>query len=191
MDGKRSLANEGLRDSNGERSPILVMDQEPETENLEGIAPERERATAAPVQEMIVPVIAEEAVVGRKAIKTGAVRVHKHVHEQVKHIEMPLIQDALDIRRVVVNRVVAAPPSVRKVGDTTIIPVVEEELVVTKRLVLKEEVHVTRRRIKTRATRDVTVRREEARVERLDAQGRTVPSKVTGSAPRRNNIPED
>jgi len=165
------------------------MDREPENDNVERVAPEKEtaRPAAASGQQTVIPVIAEEIVVGRKAVKTGAVRVHKRVQERVEHVEMPLLQDALDVRRVVVNRVVAAAPGIRKVGDTTIIPVVEEELVVTKRLILKEELHVTRRRVKTRTAREVTLRREEARIERVDAQGRPVPAKAV-RAPRRNNI---
>jgi uncharacterized protein (TIGR02271 family) len=166
------------------------MDREPETDNLNPVSRERETGrptTVSSEQRTVIPVIAEEIVVGRKAVKTGAVRVHKRVHERVERVEMPVIQDALDVRRVVVNRVVAAAPGIRKVGDTTIIPVVEEELVVTKRLVLKEELHVTRRRVKTRATREVTLRREEARIEKVDAQGRPLPGKVV-RAPRRNPI---
>ena len=67
-----------------------------------------------------------------------------------------------------IGRTVTAFPPVREEGDTTIIPVVEEVLVIERRLVLKEEVHLRRVRVletheATVATRsqDVVVTRDE------------------------------
>jgi len=136
----------------------------------------------------VVPVIAEELVAGTKAVTTGTVRVHKRVHERTQHVEMPVLRDVVDIKRVAVNRVVERPPQVRTVGETIIVPVVEEEIIVTKRLVLKEEVHLVRRRGTSRAKRDVIVRRETAEVERLDAEGRPVPAGTTRQVRRRDSI---
>jgi uncharacterized protein (TIGR02271 family) len=137
--------------------------------------------------ETVVPVIAEELVAGTKAVTTGTVRVHKRVHERTEHVDMPVVRDVVDIKRVTVNRVVDRPPQIRTVGETIIVPVVEEEIVVTKRMVLKEELHLVRRRATSRASGDVTVRRETAQVERLDADGRPVPARVTRPVARRRN----
>ena len=71
-----------------------------------------------------------------------------------------------------VDRVIETAPAVREEDGVTIIPVVEEQLVVTKRLVLKEEIHLRKVRTTTRATEDVTVRKQRAEVVRLDADGR-------------------
>ena len=60
-----------------------------------------------------------------------------------------------------------------------IVPVVEEEIVVTKRLVLKEEIHLVKRRTKDRFVKEVELNRERAEVRRLDADGRVI------DAPRR------
>jgi stress response protein YsnF len=62
----------------------------------------------------------------------------------------------------------------REEGDTLIIPVVEEELIVQKRFVLKEEIHVRRRRTKERVTKSITLAREHAVVERLDSNGNVI-----------------
>jgi stress response protein YsnF len=62
-------------------------------------------------------------------------------------------------------------PPIRIEGDVTIYPVVEEVLVVERRLVLREEVHVTRRRRVEHVGEDVPVRRTEARVERTTPEG--------------------
>jgi hypothetical protein len=44
------------------------------------------------------------------------------------------------------NQVIDQVPAIRKKGEAVIVPVVEEESVVTKRFVLKEETHLMRRR---------------------------------------------
>ena len=65
-----------------------------------------------------------------------------------------------------VNRVVDGPVVPRQEGDTLILSVLEEVLVVERRLVLKEEVRVVRTRVTEPATQRVTLRREEIVVER-------------------------
>ena len=58
--------------------------------------------------------------------------------------------------------------AVRHDGDTMIVPVYEEVLVVRKRLMLKEELHITRRKREVSRPQTVSVRREEVEVERLE-----------------------
>ena len=58
----------------------------------------------------------------------------------------------------------------RSEEDTLIIPVLEEVLVVEKRLLLKEEVRITKRE-ETHTPQRVTLRREEAAVERINREG--------------------
>jgi len=119
----------------------------------------------------IVPVIEEELVTGTRAVKTGSVRVSKTVKRVSKDVELPAIQDAVQVNRVPINRVVEAIPENREEGDTLIIPVVEEEIIVQKRFILKEEIHVTRQRVQTQVTQTVSLSSEQAKVERLDAEG--------------------
>jgi stress response protein YsnF len=49
--------------------------------------------------------------------------------------------------------------------------VLEEVLVVEKRLLLKEEVRITKRRIETHMPQRVILRREEVAVERINGEG--------------------
>ncbi len=132
---------------------------------------EKNRAEQEPLrvkrEEMVVPVVDEELDVERRTTETGAVQVRKHVEQRVKTVEAPVIHEAVDVRRVPINREIAEMPRVRETGEEIVIPVVEEELVVTKRLILKEEVHVIRRRAKTRTRQQVTVARETAEVVRV------------------------
>ncbi len=165
------------------------MDQRTKTENVEGEQPVPDERLSGSEPVTVIPVVAEEISVGAQGVKTGAVRVHKRVEERVEHIDMPVLHDTVDVRRLVLNRVVETAPRVRREGDTIIVPVVEEEIVVTKRLILKEEFHLVHKRTQTRATRDVTVSREEATVERVDAEGRVIPGNVVRK--RNKVIPED
>lgn len=123
---------------------------------------------------MIIPVIEEELVADRQQVKTGSVRVQKHVDQRTKRVESTVLRDEVEVRRVAVNREVEAAPKIRREGDTIIVPVVEEELVITKRLTLKEELHIVRKRSKQRVAEDVTLDSERAVIERLDADGRVV-----------------
>lgn len=118
---------------------------------------------------VVVPVVAEELEVGARRVETGVVRVHKQVHEREEHVDRPVIREEVQIEHVPIGRMVEQVPAPRSEGDTLIIPVLEEVLVVEKRLVLKEEVRVTRRRIEERSTQRVPLRTEEVVIERDSA----------------------
>ena len=114
----------------------------------------------------VIPVVQEQLEVGKRERETGKVRVTKSSHRQIRHIEVPLSNEEIDVVRVAKNEVVADPPPVREEGDTTIIPVLEEEIVIQKRLVLREEVHVTRRHAERNFTEDIPLKVESVTVER-------------------------
>lgn len=123
------------------------------------------------VEEAALPLVEEEVRIRKEKRETGRVRVRTRVHERTETIDEPLVREAVEVERVPVNRVLDAPASIREEGDTTIIPVVEERLVVKKELVLVEELHVTRTRTEHRDPQTVTLRRTEAEVERTDPSG--------------------
>jgi stress response protein YsnF len=77
------------------------------------------------------------------------------------------MREEVQVKRVPINRVVEAPVPVRHVGNTMIISLLEEVLVVEKRLMLKEELHITKGEIETYKPQRVTLRNEEAVVERV------------------------
>lgn len=133
-------------------------------------------------QERTVPVLEEELVTGTRRVKTGSVRVRKKVHRLRRTVDIPTVRDAVEVTRKPINQVVETVPQTRQEGDTLIIPVIEEEIVVHKRLVLREEIHIRRTRSQTTVTKEVMLGREEATVERLDASGRVVSDVATESA---------
>jgi len=119
----------------------------------------------------VVPVIEEELVTGTRLVKTGSVKVRKEVERIQKEVEISSLRDSVRVTRIPVNRVVTAVPEVREEGGILIVPVVEEKIVIQKRLVLKEEIHIIRERVEERVKKSVTLERERAIVERLDRDG--------------------
>ncbi len=122
-------------------------------------------------EEVVIPVVAEELAVGKREMETGRVRVIKTVREREELVDEPTIRDEVHVERVPINQFVETAPAIRHEGDTMIVPVLEEVLVVEKRLRVKEELHITRLRVQERSPQRVTLRTEDVAVERADARG--------------------
>lgn len=128
--------------------------------------------------ELRIPVLAETATVTRELVETGRVRLTKTVVEHQETLPLDLRHDEMRVERVAVNQFLpdgAAPPDSRYEGDTLIVPVLREVLV--KRLLLVEELHVTKQQTSTSEPQTVTLRHEEVVVERLpplDSKGTVV-----------------
>jgi len=115
-----------------------------------------------------IPLVEERLRVRKQTRETGRVRLTKHVDVREELVDEPLFREEVEIERVPVNRYVDELAATRSRGDTTIFPVYEEVLVVEKRLLLKEELHVTRRRTEHRNPQRVTLRSERVEVERVE-----------------------
>ena len=120
------------------------------------------------LDEQIVPLSTETITVGRRRFESGRVlaTVTTQSHEQV--IEEDLVHERVEIDRVAIGRVIDSIPPIREEGDTTIIPVVEEVLVIERRLVLKEEVHLRRVQVPETYTETVVTRSQEVVVTRSE-----------------------
>ncbi len=114
----------------------------------------------------VIPVVQEELAVRKQAVETGKVRVIKNVVEQEEVVTEPVYAETIEIERVPVHRVIDAPVSIRHEGAKTIIPVMKEVIVVQKQLMLTEEIHISKARTQSYDTQEVTLRREEVRIER-------------------------
>jgi len=101
-------------------------------------------------------------------VETGRVVVRKHVHTDTQTIDVSLREEQVQVQRIAVNRYVDEAPAVRYEGDTMILPVLREEVTVTKRLLLVEELHVHKQVLHTPAPQTVELRREEVHYERIE-----------------------
>ena len=115
---------------------------------------------------MVVPVIVEELDVQTEKTTTGKVRIVKKISERTEKIPSTFSEE-VDVERVPINELVDIPPEMRVEGETTIIPVLEEVMVVEKRYRVKEEIRVTRRRKEEKGPQEVNLKREEVKVERI------------------------
>jgi uncharacterized protein (TIGR02271 family) len=122
-------------------------------------------------QDLVIPVMAEELDVHKRQIETGRVRITKVVHEHEELVNEPLFREEVTIERVPMNRFVDAPIPLRYEGDTIIVSLLEEVAVVEKRLMLKEELRITRRQVEDHKPLPVVLRREEANVEHIGPDG--------------------
>ena len=120
------------------------------------------------------PLIEETARIDKRAVETGRVRVSTHTETIDQVLRETLRSDMVGVTRVPLNRTLAegeAVPQIRTENGVTIIPVLEEILVVEKRLVLKEEVHVRQTTSGEDVEVPVMLRRQHAVVERIGPDG--------------------
>lgn len=117
----------------------------------------------------IIPVIQEQLGVSVERRLAGRVRVSVRTQTDESLVPVDLTQVDVAVERVPVNRAVDTAPEVVTRGDVTIIPVVEERLILTRQLYLREEIHI--RRVERRETAEVPVetRKQVATIERLPA----------------------
>lgn len=113
-----------------------------------------------------VPIVEEEARVIKCAVETERVRVRTIAEEEDLVVRETVDREQIEVTRVTVNREVVAAPAIRTEGDMTIVPVLEERLIIEKRLFLVEELHL-HRTVRTEAVElPATLRRTRLEVDR-------------------------
>src|SRR4051812_20695109 len=122
--------------------------------------------------ETTIPLVEERLRVDKVASETGRVRIRTVVDEQLARVSEELERDDVSIERVPINQEVSAAPQIREDGDVLIVPLLEEVVVVEKRLVLREELHIRRNRKHERVEEAVRVRRMRAEVDRVPASAK-------------------
>lgn len=156
--------------------PIASLVQQPDgTLNFPHSLRELQRRSGITLVEdetVTIPVIAESLRLTRALRETGRVRIHKQVQERQELVDLPLLRETAEVTRVPVNRRVDGPVPLRHDGDTTIIPILEEVLVVEKRWILREELHVRVHRAEHHEPRVVSLRSEQVTVENLPTPSR-------------------
>lgn len=116
--------------------------------------------------ETVIPLYEETVSVGKRPVERGRVRVDVRVAEREQTLQQTLERRDVEVERVAINRVVESAPETRREGDVLIIPVVEEEVVMVKRLVLREEIHIRERTTQRTEQFTVNVRSEKAEISR-------------------------
>lgn len=119
----------------------------------------------------VIPLVSETLSITKRVVETGTTRIAISTETIDTAIRETLHGEEVQIERVAIGREVTTAPAIRheEGGAVLVVPVVEEILVVERRLVLKEEVRI--RRIPTTELHESTIplRRQTARVEQTDA----------------------
>jgi uncharacterized protein (TIGR02271 family) len=104
----------------------------------------------------------------------GQVNVKKSVRTEREVVRVPKRREEVDIERVPVEGEAreASGATEADIGeDEVVVQVFEEEVVVTKRVVLKEEIRLRKRVVEDEETVEVDLRKEEVEVDDQSARG--------------------
>ena len=114
-----------------------------------------------------MPVVEERLEVKKRTVTTGKVRVVTHT-ETVEEVGRAVLDgEEADVHAIELDQPVVGPvPQIRTEGDVIIVPVLEEILVVEKRLVLKRELRITKRRTSEEIEIPVSLRKQRVKLER-------------------------
>ncbi len=91
-----------------------------------------------------IPLVEETVAIEKRAVTTGRVQVRTFVDEEQVRVAEALNREIVDVERVPIGRQVEVAPTVREEGEFLIVPVIEERLVIEKRLFLVEELRLRR-----------------------------------------------
>ncbi len=130
----------------------------------------------------------EALAISRRRVDTSVVRAIRTTRTREQLVDEELHHERVEVEHVPVGRVVESVPPVREEGDTTILSVVVEEVVVQRRLVLKEEVRIRRVKTTERHRETVILREQEATVTRTPLEAApaakaSVPDQATPHQP--------
>ena len=92
-----------------------------------------------------IPVFEEQLDTRIREAEQGRVIIEKRVETVPISKSIETTYDEVDVERIEKGEEMDEPPGVRQEGDTMIVPVLEEVLIVEKRYRLIEEVHITKR----------------------------------------------
>jgi uncharacterized protein (TIGR02271 family) len=138
-------------------------------------ATSRRGESPAERDEIRIPLMREEIGIEKVARESGHVRIHKTVHTEEKHFSVPVTREEVIIEHVAVGRDAALGADASFSEDTVDVPLYEEEVRVSKRSILDEEVVVRTVARSVEREGSALLRHEEAEVEdtRKSASGST------------------
>lgn len=120
----------------------------------------------------MLPVAEEVLHVEKRQIEAGRVRVSVTTEAEERLVREVLRTERVDVERVPVGREIAADeeaPAIHRDADgVLVVPILEEVLVIEKRLVLREELRLRRVASEEPVEHACVVRRQHVQVERLE-----------------------
>jgi len=122
-------------------------------------------------EETKVPIVEEELNAEKIQKQVGEVKVRKIVHTELRHFTVPVTREEVSITRVPASaQAESLPPGEASFQETTInVPVMEEEVKITKRPVVKEEIRISKERTTEEKVVEGEIRKEDVSIEGEEA----------------------
>lgn len=120
---------------------------------------------------LVIPVISESVVVTREVETAGEVRVRIKASSTTQQVPVQHAVQQAHIERIAVGRPCVEREPPRYEADVLVVPVYEEVVVVSRQLVLKEELRISLTSSASSAVETVELLKEEAIVERRQPDG--------------------
>lgn len=118
-----------------------------------------------------VELLGEQLKINKRVVELGRVLVRAEVETRPYILETLLHAEEVNVVRMPIGIVVDEVPEIREEDDVLVVPIVEEQLVVQTKLVLKEELHIKTSTNSVPVRRVIPLRSEHATVTRLDEPG--------------------
>jgi uncharacterized protein (TIGR02271 family) len=118
-----------------------------------------------PPDEQTLELREEELVVQRKMRDVGEARIRTRIEEVPARLEVEATAEEVEVEHVPVGQVVSKRVEPYQDGDVLVVPIYEEQMVVTKRLLLREELRIRRVATTQRQLFEDTLKKETVEVE--------------------------
>jgi uncharacterized protein (TIGR02271 family) len=115
----------------------------------------------------------EEARVGTRGREAGAVKVRKSVRTDREQVRVPKKREEVDVERVPGEGREASGVEIGEDDEVVVVQVLEEEVVISKRVVVKEEIRLRKRVVEDEEVVEVDLRKEEVDIEDTTGRGGT------------------
>lgn len=116
--------------------------------------------------EEILHLAEEKLNVTRKEVVDGKVIVRRRTETYDEPVNLLLRRGNVEVTHVPKNQRIATMPDIREEEGVLIVPVVEEEVEVIRRLVLKEELHIRQTEEQVVWEERVTLRKQHVEIDR-------------------------
>ncbi|MDU3075976.1 MAG: DUF2382 domain-containing protein [Mixta calida] len=130
------------------------------------IAPQQDEAE----QHEIIPLAEEQAEVTTTRVVDRRIRIHRSTTTAEKLLVTELWHEEVEIKHIAKNETIEEGyfPQVRQEGDVLIVPVIEEQVEIIRRHILKEEVHIHKLKKNEQFQQKVTLRSQEIEISKED-----------------------
>ncbi|MCZ4059377.1 DUF2382 domain-containing protein [Pantoea sp. LMR881] len=118
--------------------------------------------------EVTLKLAEEQIALTKQKVVDGHVRVTRSTTEHDEVISTLLQQEKVETERVAKAQRVESIPEIREENGVLIVPVVEEEIEIVRKLVLKEEIHIRKVQETAPFQEVVTRRKQQVKIERDD-----------------------